>query len=393
MSTLPLPTLAAQLSATGVSAPAFADILNSDIAIYQGIFGSDTLLQPDDQDLQLIAARCAAINDCNQLAIAVYNAILIAFAQGVGLSALVQLIGIQRETATNSTATVVLSGVAGTIIQGGIARDTNGNLWNIPTPTTIPVSGAVTVTATAQQAGAITAIIGAINTPYTIISGWQSVTNPSAATPGAPVEIDAALRQRAMQSTALASITPLDAILSAVANSGGIGRYRGYENDLNVPDTNGIPRNSIAIVVEGGNANVIASTIQQKKAPGTGTYGTTSVQVVDSEGLPVQIKFFELAEVPIYVSLTIQPLTGYVSTTGQAAVAAVVAFIDSLAIGQTLYYNWLLGVAGLNGNPLGLTFAVTVLLIGTSLGPLSPTSVTIAFNAAAQCSTVTLIGG
>ena len=146
-------------------------------------------------------------------------------------------------------------------------------------------------------------------------------------------------------------------------------------------------------MVEGGNASLIASAIQQKKAPGTGTYGTTSAQVIDPEGLPVQINFFELAAVPIYVSLTIQPLTGYVSTTGQAAVAAVVAFINSLAIGQTLYYNWLLGVAGLNGNPLGLTFAVTVLLIGTSLGPLSPTSVTIPFNAAARCSTVTLIGG
>jgi uncharacterized phage protein gp47/JayE len=321
------------------------------------------------------------------MAIAVYNSFFPAFAQGVGLSALVQINGINREVPTSSTAQLSLAGVVGTVIQGGIARDTNGNLWNLPTPVTIPISGAITVTATAQQPGAITAAANTINQLYTIINGWQSVNNPADAVPGAPVESDAALRQRQAKSTALPSISPLDAILAAVANSGGIGRYRGYENNTNVTDANGIPRNSIAIVVEGGDANTIALTIEQKKAPGTGTYGTSAVQVIDAEGLPVLIKFFPLIETPIYVQVNIATYTGYVSTTSIAILNAVVNFIQGLAIGQAVRYNWIVAVASMIGTPLGLTFDVTSITMGTGPGSLGSADIPIAFNAAAQCST------
>lgn len=384
---LPLPTLAAQVSATGISAPPIEDIVASEVATYQGIYGSDVLLTPDTQDFQLIAARSAAINDTNQLAIAVYNSFLPGNAQGVGLSAIVQINGLERETPTNSTVVLQISGVAGTPIPAGVAIDTNRNLWNLPAEITIPDSGEITVTATAQQAGAISAIPGAVNTPYTIIGGWQSVSNAAAATPGIAIETDAQLRKRQSQSTALPSQSPLDAILAAVANSGGIGRYTIYENNTRVTDGNGQPGNSVAVVVEGGNVTAIASVIQLKKSPGTGTYGTTSIPLVDQKGVPITINFFEVTEVPIYAAMTIQPLTGYVATTGAAAVAAIVSFLSDLAIGQEVYLNWLLGIAGMNGSPLGLTFAITSLTIGLSPSALSAASIPIAFNAGAQCAT------
>ncbi len=109
-----------------------------------------------------------------------------------------------------------------------------------------------------------------------------------------------------------------------MANSGGIGRYTIYENDTKVPDVNGqAGGNTVAVVVEGGNVQTIAQVIQQKKAPGIGTYGTTSVLVQDVSGVPSAIQFFELAEVPIYVSITIQPLAGYVSTTGSNSASSI----------------------------------------------------------------------
>ena len=313
MSSFPLPTLAAKVSATGISAPAFEDIINSKIATYQGIYGSDVELTPDTQDFQAIAAESAAINDANQLAIAVYNSFLPGSAQGAGLSAIVQINGLQRESPTNSTCPVIISGVVGTVIPLGVIRDANGNLWNIPADTEILEPGDVTVTATAQQPGAIAAAPGALSTPFTIVGGWQSVTNAVAATPGAPVETDAALRRRQAKSTALPSQSPLSSILSAVANSGGIGRFTIYENQSNVTDGNGIPGHSIAVVVEGGDTTAIASVIELKKAPGTGTFGTTNITVADPKGLPITINFFELTEVPIFAAITIQPLPGYVA--------------------------------------------------------------------------------
>lgn len=388
--TYPLATLAAQVSATGISAPQYSDLVGSDVATYQGIFGSDAQLTPDTQDYQLLAIRCLAIRDCNDLAIAVYNSFFPGYAQGVGLSALVPINGLAREVATNSTVDLYLVGQAGTIIQDGQVQDSNGNIWNLPATVTIPTSGDITVTATAAAAGAVTAAAGTVSQMYTIVAGWQSATNPAAAVIGAPVETDAALRIRQAQSTALPSQSPLDSILAAVANSGGIGRYTIYENDTRVTDGNGQPGNSVAVVVEGGNATAIAGVIQLKKAPGTGTYGTTSVSMVDQKGLPITINFFELTEVPIYAAITIQPLAGYVSSTGLALVAALAAFIGSLDIGEEVYLSWLYGPAGLSNSPLGLTFVITSLTIGLSSGSLSASNIPIAFNAAASCTTANI---
>jgi uncharacterized phage protein gp47/JayE len=385
MATYPLPTLAAQVSPTGISAPAYSEVVNSDVATYTGIYGDDVLLTPDTQDYQLIATRALAIRDSNDLAITLYNSYSPSGAQGVGLSSQVQINGLNREAATNSTVILEIVGVAGTPIPAGVVKDENGNLWNLPTNLTIPPAGTLTETATAQQAGAISAIAGSVNTPYTVISGWQSVTNPAAATPGTAVETDAALRQRQKQSTSLASQTPLSSILAAVANSGGIARFEIYENNTRVADGNGQPGNSVAVVVEGGDATTVATVIEAKKAPGTGTYGTTSVTVIDPAGVPITINFFEMTEVPIYAAITIQPLTGYVASTGTALVAALANFIASLNIGQDVIFNWLLGVAGLSGSPLALTFAITSLTIGLAPGSLAGSNIPIAFNAGATC--------
>jgi uncharacterized phage protein gp47/JayE len=384
--TLPLATLAAQVTAAGISAPVFADIVNSDVATYQGIYGDDAVLTPDTQDFQLIATRALAIRDSNDLAIAVYNSFSPLFAQGVGLSVAVQINGIQREVPTNSTVVLVLVGQAGITIPAGIVQDQNNNLWSLPPNIQIPPAGTIQVTATAQQAGAISAGPGQVNIIFTITPGWQSVTNPAAATPGSPVETDAALRARQAQSVALSAETPLSTILSAAANSGGIARFAIYENQTRQTDVNGVPGNSVAVVVEGGNVTAVATAIESKKSPGTGTFGTTSIPILDPAGIPVTINFFEMTEVPIFAAITIQPLTGFVAANGTAAVNAAVAFISGLDIGEEVFYNWVLGAAGLVGTPAGLTFVIVAMTLGTSPSSLSVANIPIAFNAGAQCS-------
>ncbi|KAA6459619.1 hypothetical protein DYQ86_15990 [Acidobacteria bacterium AB60] len=383
--TYPLPTLAAQITAAGISAPSFEDLYNSEVATEQSIFGADIVLAPDTQDGQRLAIRCTAINDLNQLAIAVYLSFLATYAQGAGLSALAQLIGIQRKASSNSTVPVIIGGQSGTIIQGGVVVDRYNGLWNLPALVEIPDAGTIAVTATAQQQGAITIQPGDIVNPWTIIPGWQTASNTVASTPGLAIETDAALRQRIILSTALTAETPLSTIVSAVAELAGVGRILGYENNTRITDGNGIPGNSVAIVVEGGDVTQIAQTIEAKKAPGTGTYGTTTVPVTDPEGMPISISFFALADTQIYFSIQITALFGYVSTTADAIKAALVTFLNSLGIGKKVYLNQLLGVASLASSPLGLTFVVTSMLIGTSPGQLSAADIPIGFTAAASC--------
>uniref|UniRef100_UPI0039E14609 hypothetical protein n=1 Tax=Anabaena sp. CCY 9910 TaxID=3103870 RepID=UPI0039E14609 len=81
---------------------------------------------------------------------------------------------------------------------------------------------------------------------------WQTVINPTAATPGQPVEFDATLRTRQAVSVALPSRTVLEGTVGAVASVDGVVRYRAYENDTNSTDSNGIPSHSISMVVDGG---------------------------------------------------------------------------------------------------------------------------------------------
>jgi uncharacterized phage protein gp47/JayE len=387
----PLPSLAAQVTPTGITAPSFEDILLSLIATMQSIFGSDIYLGPDSQDYQMLAAFAMAINDQNQTLIAVYNGFLPSFAQGAELSALVKINGLQRIPGTASTAQLTITGVVGTTIVDGVVQDANGNLWDLPASVVIPLSGSIVVTATCETVGAIAAASNTITKIVTVVAGWQSVTNLASATQGVATESDAALRQRQAQSTALPSQTPLQAILAAVANVSGVTRYAAYENDTGTPDSNGVPGHSISVVVQGGSVAAVALAIEEKKAPGTGTYGTTSQTVSDPAGLPITINFYELVDVSIYVSLTIKALPGYVSTTGAAIIAAIVAFINGLAIGQEVFYNWIWGPASLAGTPLETTFRITALTIGTSPSPVGTADLPIPFNEAASSATANVV--
>jgi uncharacterized phage protein gp47/JayE len=144
-----------------------------------------------------------------------------------------------------------------------------------------------------------------------------------------------------------------------------------------------VPSHSISPIVQGGDVTAVATAIERLKNPGTGTYGTTSITVTDPTGLPVTINFFELTNVPIYVSITIKALPNYVGTTAAAISAAVAAFINSLAIGGEVYYSQLYPAAQLDSAGLGSTFYITSLTCGTAPSPSGVVNIPIAFNAAA----------
>ena len=345
----PLETLACTIDASGISAPTMNEILQSLIASSRIIFGADTYLEPDSQDYELLATFAQAMHDGNQTAIGVYNGFSPSRAVGAQLSSLVKINGIRRNIASRSTVPVTLLGTVGSIISNGMVSD-GTNDWTLPATVVIPIAGEITVTGTATKDGAITAKAGSVTKIKTPTLGWQSVTNPAEASPGTEIETDAKLRRRQALSTSISAQTPIEAITAKVANVAGVGRYQVYENDTNVNDLNGIPGHSIAVVVEGGDANEVAKAIQSKKNPGTGTHGTTGIIVNDSRGIPSTIRFFNLREVSMSVLCDLAPLTGYVSTTADLIRNAIAAFFTEFPIGQDSYLSKLLGVANLYGS-------------------------------------------
>lgn len=385
-------TTAPTISATGITAPSYADIFAYLQAQYRSIYGADLYLEADSQDGQFLGVLAAAINDANAVAIGIYNSFSPSTAIGSALSSNVKINGIAREVPSFSTVDLTLTGQAGTTINNGVVSDIAKNRWSLPATVTIPSGGAITVTAVSQALGAITAAAGTVNTIATPTLGWQSATNPVEAAPGSPIESDAELRARQTISTALPSQSILDGIVGSVAGVAGVTRYVAFENPTDTTDANGIPAHSISLVVEGGDVALIARQIALKKTPGTGTYGTTSQVVNDAYGQPITINFYRPTDVPISVAITVKALSGYSSDVGDQLKQALVDYINALVIGGDVLLTKLYLPANLFGSVAGGSYEVTVLQIARDGGTPAGSDLVLAFNevAVADTSLVTL---
>lgn len=381
----------AYIDATGPHRPDYPTALEYLQAAYRAIYGADVYLEADSQDGQFLAILAQMGKDVLDYGTQVYNNMSPSTAVGAGLSRVVKINGIRRQDASFSTVDLRIVGQVGATILNGQAEDTQGNKWALPASVVIPIAGEITVTATAVDIGDISAAAGSIVKIATPTLGWQTVTNLLAATPGAPIETDADLRLRQKHSTALPSLSVMDGIVGIVANLPGVTRIKGYENDSSVTDADGIPRNSISLVVEGGITQDIGDAIARKKTPGTGTYGTTAVNTVDAKGMPNVINFFRPTVVQMKAEVTIKALTGYTSGYADLIKAAVVAAINALGIGDDVLYTKLYVPANLRDctmpetfNPTaGATFNITALTIARLANALAAADVPIAFNEAA----------
>lgn len=215
----------------------------------------------------------------------------------------------------------------------------------------------------------------------------MSATNPLAATVGVAAETNAELRVRQSQSVALPSVTPFEAVDGAIANIEGVTRHKLYENDQDTPDANGLPPHSIAAIVEGGDATVIANTLRGVKGQGSTPFGSTVIIVPDKYGSPHPVGFSRPVDVPVFVKITISPLTGYTSQVGDEIKAAVAAYINSLAIGASVLLSRIYSPANLGVVSGGNSryYDITELLIGTSSAGVAATNIVIDFDHSASC--------
>lgn len=397
--------LSCNVDAAGISALPYGDILSKLQSKVRAIYGEDIYIDADSQDGQFLAILARAIDEDNQSTIDSFNSFSPAKAQGAGLSSNVKINGIKRHAATTGQVVLRIGGTVGSVITNGIAGDNLelGTQWLLPATVTIPASAEIEVTAISATAGeikaapgSITRILGGSVTPST---GWASVTNDAAATPGTDAQTDAELRRQQAESTSQGE-TVLEALKREVANLPGVVRSKIYQNDKHSVDAYGIPPHSIAAVVDGGDAQEIGEALADKKSPGCGTYGNIQLEVFDRYGVPNTVFYSQLTRTDIFFAVTLEALSGYVSTTGQLVLQAIAQFINDLDIGETVYYHRLYSPANLMGTSAmtvsGLsqaaldrmsdTYNVTDILIGLSDLTLSRSNIAMAFLAAAQSS-------
>lgn len=384
--------LSATITAQGISAPDYQTILSTITGYFQQIYGTDAYLEPDSKDGQMVALVALAIHDANTTAIGVYNSFSPSTALSDALTRNVKINGIARKGETRSTVDLVLTGTAGTTITNGSAKDTNGVIWNFPASVSIGVDGTVTVTASCVTSGAVAALAGSITVINTPTRGWLTVTNPLAATVGAAAETDAELRVRQGQSVALPSLTPFAAVDGALANVSGVTRHKLYENDTGTVDANGLPAHSISAIVDGGDATTIAQTLRGKKGQGVATYGTTTIAVTDTWGNPHPVSFSRPVNVPVFVAITLKVFTGYTSAIGDQIKAAIVAYVNSLGIGDSVLLSRIYSPANLGvvsgGN--ARYYDINSLQIGTAAAGVAAANIVMTYDHAATCTTANI---
>ena len=159
-------------------------------------------------------------------------------------------------------------------------------------------------------------------------------------------ETDAEVRSRINRSLASRGAGSADAIVAAVLQLQYVKDAKLYINDTDSTDARGIPAHSLAMVVRNGYANSIAQAIYDKKAPGIGTWGSTTANAVDAQGNAVPVSFSRSSARYVYVNLFIQLFNGLSQDTVKNAIQpAILDFINTRRIGETLIIPQIYGIA------------------------------------------------
>ena len=299
----------------GVIIPDTSVIQAQVIAEYQALFGSDLITTANTPQRLLIAAEIQSRDG-----IAVNNATLANqinpnLAGGIFLDSLAALMGIQRTVATYSTVVGTVTGVVGTIIPAGSqAQETVGQqLFQTISPVTIPTGGSTTVTFQALNPGPIAVTPGTLTQVVSVVLGWETVTNASAAILGANTQSDEAMRAYRNSVLAVLGMGLAESILSGVNALPNVQSATFLENDLTTTQTiSGVVMNpnSMYLCVNGGVDTDIAATLVARKNGGCGYTNGAGIPVsvtytVPFSGQVMTVLFDRPTPVPIKVRVTI----------------------------------------------------------------------------------------
>ncbi len=279
----------------------------------KSIFGDNFNVSPESPDGQINGVISESNANLWELGNEAYDAFNPSAATGVSLSNLVQLNGLKRLAAASSRTQITLSGTPNTTVPAGSLVSTNdtGDQFSTELSVTLDGGGSGVVFVSSVEVGPIVALAGTITIIDTPITGWDSCTNSADATVGRNEETDIELRSRREQSVSRDAQATIDAIFSAIGNIPGVTSVTVLENDTDVVNGDGLPPHSFQVIVVGGDDIVIADTIWIKKPAGITSFGSTTVQINDSQGTPHDISFSRPTTVDIYVEVDITTNTDY----------------------------------------------------------------------------------
>lgn len=353
---------------------------------FKAIFGNNLNVDPSSPDGQIIGVVAAAFSELWEISEGSYNAFNPSIATNAALTNLVQLNGITRLIAVPSVTTLEVTGNSNTVIPAGsrVTASDGSSTFTTDVQITIGGTGTNQVAATCTVTGPTNAVAGSLTVIDTPVTGWASVTNPFDAVLGEDEESDSDLRARRVRSVARPAQAIVDAILAEILAVPGVTEAFLYENDTNATDVNtGTVAKSFQCVVRGGTDDDVAYAIFREKPVGILAFGTTIVDIFDSQGFPHTIGITRPTEIPIYVIVDITVYDQSFSGDRQAAIKQ--AIVDFAAGDLIFGRGFGVNDAIINSElyiPVNTVTGITVdsLLQGIAASPTLSDDIPIAFN-------------
>jgi hypothetical protein len=296
---------------SGVIVPDTQDLLTEVQDEYKAAFGADLMVTPNTPQGILITAEVLARARVLQNNAELANQFNPNLAGGVFLDAIAALTGSARIPAVYSTVSADLAGVPGTVIAAGKqAKETvHGELFELVDAVTLNGGGTGTGTFRAVNPGAITALADTLTQIVDGVIGWETVTNPDAATVGSATQSDAGFRNLRRVTLASQGTSLAEAIISELYNTDGVKSLAFRENvasTTEVIDGVTMAPHSIYACVDGGTDADVAAALVAKKSAGAAYNGDTTVSVtIPFSGQVMDVKFDRPDEVVVLVRVTI----------------------------------------------------------------------------------------
>ena len=273
----------------GIVAPSSPEVISGLWDLFKTAFGSDLNTSMATPQGQLVTSLAAIIADERNQIVELMNQVDPRYSQGIWQDAIGYIYFMMRKQATQSTATLTLTGLVGTTIPAGyVFNDSNGREWQTKTEAMINSTGNVDVGVICAEYGPVNAAANTITAIPRAINGLDRVTNQAAAISGREAESRTDFELRRKYSTAINSKNTTAAVFGSVSDLDGVNDVyvdANYTSDLKlVGSTNyEMEAHSLLVAVVGGDNQEIAKTLLAKGGSGCAFVGNTEITVRDTE--------------------------------------------------------------------------------------------------------------
>lgn len=336
----------AGLTAEGFVPKTYAEILADIEARQRAAFGDDFVTSPETPEG---AANGIVANVAREIweglagLAAAFDPDAAADAQ---LTSLSLITGTERQDAQRGRVALICTLAAGATLPAGSVADVLSdptNRWaTLASVTNNGASSAgFTVQAEQESAGPLPAAATTIGHIATPVTGWVSVTNLEAASPGLDAETDPVLRRRREDELQGAGASPAEAIRAALRRVPLVSEVVVWENFGDATDAAGRPPHSVEAMVTGGDAGAIAAVLWASKARGVRTTGggaaasatTVTTTIADERGDLHEVLFTRPADLSVFVVIRLK-VNPRLDPGDAAIIAAVRAKFAPLGAGQ-----------------------------------------------------------